>query len=106
MIATLLLAQATTPMVTITPPPQPFDLAKVKTRTECRDIDFAAVQAEVIVCATRPKSPPPVSPGQFAEKPLRPEVDVLGGKLDVAAEQKSTLMGTAPAAMARFKLKF
>lgn len=105
MIAMLIFAQAATPIVTITPP-RPFDLATVKPRNACNDIDFAAVETDVLVCATRPRTPPLPPADQFASAPLKPEVDVLGGTLDVAAEQRSMLMGSAPAAMVRFKLKF
>lgn len=107
MISIMLLAQAASQTTTIMPPMASFDLATVKPRpSRCNDIDFAQADTEVVVCATRPKTPAPMSADSFAAGPIAPEVKVLGGTLDVAAEQKSTVMGSAPAAMARFRLKF
>ncbi|MBM3929283.1 MAG: hypothetical protein FJ335_12635 [Sphingomonadales bacterium] len=60
----------------------------------------------MVVCAGRPKAPAPIAGAAFETGPFVPEVEMLGGKLDVAVEQRGSLMGSAPTAMARFKLKF
>lgn len=109
MISIMMLVQTATPVVTITPPMAPFDLATARPRApSCSDIDFARAETEVLVCAARPKTPENLlaRSGDFEAGPFRPSTEILGGVADVVAEQRSTLMGSAPAAMARFKLKF
>lgn len=91
----------------IAPPIAAFDLATVKPRTpRCDIVDLA--EQEILVCARRPDDPKSLAAQAelFEPRPFRPSVSMLGGETSAIVEQRSTLMGSAPAAMARFKLKF
>jgi len=106
-LSLLLFAQAGTPPAVVTPNADRFDLATVKPRTpRCDVVDWA--QQDVLVCARRPDDPKSLAAqaDTFEAKPFRPATGVLGGEGSVAAEQRATIMGSAPALMARWKLKF
>lgn len=83
------------------------DAAAFKTaRSTCHDPDPSG--EEVVVCARMTDLPKSLEEQAaiFDPKPFRPAWRVLGGEGGVAVEQRSTLMGSAPAVMATFKLKF
>lgn len=107
MLSLFLLVQAGAPATVITPSADRFDLATVKPRTpRCDIIDWS--EQDVLVCARRPDDPKSLAAQAeiFEPKPFRPATDILGGEGSVAVEQRSTIMGSAPALMARWKLKF
>jgi len=107
MLHLLILVQAAPPPLVVVPPVDRFDLAEVKAREGRCDV-IETSSTEVLVCARRAEAPPSLAAGaeMFEPKPFRPSIGVAGGEASVAAEQRSTIMGSAPALMARFKLKF
>lgn len=110
MLAILLLAQIAPPATTTVVPAADathFDLATHRPR-EGKCTDTYPLGDEVLVCARMADLPKSLEEGaaMFEPKPFRPAWRMLGGEGGVAFEQRSTLMGSAPAVMATFKLKF
>ena len=64
---------------------------------------------EIVVCGKRPKAMDihTANPSAFVEKPLRPEVQLPFGTVDLKAEQRTTFDGrSAPAAIVTLKIPF
>jgi hypothetical protein len=110
-LAILLLAQTptTTPPLSIIDPTDAarFDLATHKPR-EGKCTDTYPLGDEVLVCARMADMPKSLAEQAviFEPKPFRPKWKMLGGEGGVALEQRGTIMGSAPAVMGTFKLKF
>ncbi len=109
-LAILLLVQTTAappPDVVRPVDPQPFDLATYKAR-EGKCTHTYPLGDEVVVCARIADDPRSLAEqaALFEPKPFRPAWKMLGGEGGVEVQQRSTPMGSAPAAMARFTLKF
>ena len=111
-LSMLILAQATAPAPGAAPEmlvidASPADRAAYKAPDpSCRDT--LPRGDDVVVCARMADMPRSLAEQAaiFDAKPFRPAWKVAGGEVGVKAEQRSTLMGSAPAAMATFKLKF
>lgn len=104
----LILQAATTPAIEIATLPEAarFDVVKMRAaEAKCGD---DAAPDEVVVCARMTDLLPSLDAqaARFEPKPFRPNVKMLGGEGSVRAEQRGTIMGSAPAAMATFKLRF
>ena len=111
-LAILILAQAT-----VAPPApasdllvidaSPADRATYKSPDpSCRDTLPSG--EDVVVCARMADMPKSLAEQAaiFEPKPFRPAWKLGPGEVGVRAEQRGTPMGSAPAAMATFKLKF